>query len=128
MANAKTIYTESFIAGESLADNQYHGVKMNGNHTVDLIDTVTDVPIGVLTNDPGDGEEASVMVLGRVPVVFGDTVAAGGGIRFNGDGHAVPWDPGTDTTAYCAGQCVTGGAVGETGEMIVGVPLVRGDC
>lgn len=127
MANEKTIFTESFIAGEGLTENQYHGVKMNGNRTVDVIDDVTDKPVGVLTNEPDDGEEASVMIVGRVPVVLADTLVAGNYIRFNADGHAIPWDAGTDNTMYAAGFCTIGGASGEVGEMIVGVTPARGD-
>ena len=120
MANEKTIFTESFIAGEDLSDYQYHGVKMNGNRTVDVIDATTDMPVGVLTNEPDDGEEASVMIVGRVPIVLGGTIAAGGLVMFDADGHAVAWAV-TDITMYAAGQCTIGGDEGEMGEMIVGV-------
>lgn len=125
MANEKTIYTETFIAGESLATAQYHGVKLNGNRTVDLIDATTDMPVGVLLNEPGDEEEALVMIVGRCPVVLEDTIAAGELIYFNANGHAVGWAV-TDITIYAAGQCTIGGVSGEVGEMIIGVVPEKG--
>lgn len=125
MANEKTIFTESFIAGEDLEEEQYHGVKMNGNRTVDLIDADTDMPVGVLLNEPLDGEEALVMIVGRCPVVFEDTITAGELIYFNSNGHAVGWAV-TDITIYAAGQCTIGGATGEVGEMIIGVVPEKG--
>jgi len=123
VANEKTIYTETFIAGESLATNQYHGVKLNGNRTVDVIDADTDAPVGVLLNEPGDGEEALVMILGRCPVVIGEAITAGQRISFDASGHAEPREV-ADTDNYPAGICTIGGAAGEVGEMIVGVTSV----
>lgn len=126
MASEKSIYTESFIAGEDLSSSQYHGVKMNGNRTVDVIDAVTDKPVGVLVGDPEDGQEALVMIVGRTPLVLGDTMTAGEYFRFDANGHAIPWDAGTDTTMYAYGQIISGGASGEKGEGVVGVTPARG--
>lgn len=123
MANEKTIFTETFIAGESLATNQYHGVKLNGNRTVDLIDADTDVPVGILLNEPGDGEEALVMIIGRSPVIVGEAIVAGARFAFDADGHAEPWGVG-DTDQYPAGTVTIGAAAGEVGEVIVGAQSV----
>jgi len=124
VANEKTIFTESFIAGEDLRLYQYHGVKMNGNRTVDVIDAATDMPMGILLDEPNDGEEALVMVVGRCPVVIGEAIAAGGLFSFDANGEAEPWDV-TDTTHFCAGQCTIGGAAGIVGEVIIGVSPLR---
>lgn len=120
MANEKTIYTESFIASGSLAALQYHAVKLSGNRTVVALAAETDIPVGVLLNEPGDTEEALVMIVGRCPVVLEDTIAAGELIYFNEHGHAIGWEA-TDTTVYAVGQCTIGGDSGEVGEMIIGV-------
>ena len=120
MANEKAVYTETFIAGESLTANQYHGVKLNGNRTVDVIDADTDIPVGVLLNDPDDTEEALVMIVGRTPVVVGEAITAGQLVSFDADGHAEPWEV-ADTDNYPAGKCTIGAAATEKGEIIVGV-------
>lgn len=125
MANEKTIFTESFIAGEDLRSYQYHGVKLNGNRTVDVIDATTDMPVGVLLDEPNDGEEGLVMIVGRCPVVLEDTITAGELIYFNANGHAIGWAA-TDITIYAAGQCTVGGVSGEVGEMIIGVVPEKG--
>ena len=123
MPNEKTVFTESFVAGESLTANQYHGVKLNGNRTVDLIDADTDVPMGILLNEPDDEEEALVMIVGRCPVVVGEAIVAGAHFAFDADGHAEPWDV-TDTDQYPAGKVTIGAGEGEMGEVIVGVASV----
>jgi len=123
VANEKTIFTESFIAGEDLRLNQYHGVKLNGNRTVDVIDAATDMPVGILLDEPNDGEEALVMIVGRCPVVIGEAITAGQRVSFDADGHAEPREVG-DTDNYPAGICTIGGAAGVVGEMIVGVTSV----
>ena len=118
MANEKTVFTESFIAGEDLRNYQYHGVKLNGDRTVDVIDANTDIPVGVLTNEPNDTQEASVMIVGRSPVVVGEAIVAGAYFCFDADGHAEPWEV-TDTDQRPAGIVTVGAAAGEMGEVIV---------
>ena len=123
MANEKTIFTESFVAGEDLRLMQYHGVKLNGNRTIDVIDTNTDVPMGILLNEPNDTEEGLVMIVGRCPVVVGEAIVAGAHFCFDGDGHAEPWGVG-DTDQYPAGIVNVGADAGEMGEVIIGVASV----
>ena len=127
-ANEKAVWTETFVAENALADYQYHGMELSGDRQVDVMDADTDKPVGVLLNTPGSGEEALVCVMGRTPVVFGETVAAGAQIRFDSSGHAMNWEAGTDTTAYCAGMCTIGGDSGETGEALIWPANARGDC
>jgi len=123
VANEKTIFTESFIAGEDLRLMQYHGVKLNGNRTVDVIDADTDIPVGILLDEPNDTEEGLVMIVGRCPVVVGEAIVAGANFCFDADGHAEPWDI-TDTDQRPAGIVTIGAAAGEVGEVIVGVGAI----
>jgi len=127
-ASEKSIWTETFTADEALTDYQYHGVRMSDDRKCELMDNVTYKPVGVLLNEPGDEEEALVCVIGRSPVVLGDTMSAGEYVRFDSSGHAIPWDAGTDTTMYSAGMITIGGVSGEVGEMLVGVCPPRGAC
>lgn len=125
-ANEKAIWTETFVAENDLSDYQYHGMELTGNRQVDLVDNVTDKPCGVLLNDPESGQEALVCVMGRSPVVFGDTMSAGEQLRFDASGHAIPYDAGTDTTMYCCGMVTIGGAVTEIGEALIWPAAARG--
>jgi len=127
-ANEKTIWTETFIADEDLSDEQYYGVALSDDRTVDLVDADTDKPVGVLLNTPGSGEEALVCVMGRTPIELGETVAAGALLRCGSDGKFYNWDPGTDTTCYCCGMCTIGGDASEVGEGLMWPANARGDC
>lgn len=127
--NEKQIYTETFIAGEDLSDYQYYGVTMSDDREVDLTDADTDVCAGILLNAPESGGEALVGVVGRFPVVAGETITAGQLVRIGSSGTAMIWAPGTDTTAYVIGQALSGGDAGEKIEVMVNAcNPARGDC
>jgi hypothetical protein len=119
MANIKKIFTETFEADEDLSDYQYHGVTMSDDRKVDLQDANTDIPCGILQNTPKDTQEAEVLVVGRTPIVAGETIAAGNRIRIDSNGHAMVFEVDTDTTTYCCGFCTVGAEVGEIIEAIV---------
>ena len=129
MPNAKSVYTESFIANEDLSDYQYHGMDMVSSRTVERHDGVTDIPCGVLQNDPESGQEAQVMVVGRTPVILGEDISSLPQLmRFDANGHAVAFDVDVDVTAYCAGQFLQTGSSGETVEaMVNGLNPFRGE-
>lgn len=128
-ANEKLIYTESFKAGANLSSNQYLGHKFNADRQVILFANVTDVPAGVLLNKPdASGKGAEILVVGRSPVIAGETLTAGDLIRFGSDGKAYIWAPGTDTTAYSAGQCTEGADVDEYAQAMINcINPSRGD-
>ena len=120
MANIKLVHTETFVANEDLSDYQYHGMDMVSSRYVERHDAITDIPAGVLQNDPESGQEAEVLVIGRTPVVLGENVTSLPQLlRFDGDGHAVPFDMATDVTTYCAGQFLQTGSTGEKVEALI---------
>jgi len=119
VANIKLIFTETFVADEALTSNQYHGVTMSADRKVDLQDADTDVPAGILQNAPGDEQEASVLVVGRTPIVAGETITAGQQIRIDGSGHAMLFEIDTDVTCYCCGFCTIGATTNEMIEAII---------
>lgn len=128
--SVKSIHTESLEANADLSAYQWHGVKMGANGEVAAMAAITDKPVGILTNDPdADGEEAQVLVVGRCPIVAGETITYDDQIRIDDSGHAMIWAPGTDTTAYVVGRCIRGG---DSGEKIVAIVnfsgMARGDC
>jgi hypothetical protein len=118
--NIKRIHTESWVAGESLASNQYYGVTMSADRTVDLQDAITDIPAGILLNNPTSGQQAEVLVAGRTPGVAAEAITAGQQVRIDAAGKFAVFQVDVDVTTYCCGYCVVGaGADGEYGEFIV---------
>jgi len=65
----------SLEAAEDLSSYQYHFVTLDSDGKVQLLNAAGDTVIGVLQNDPGSGEEASVRVLGVSKVVANDALA-----------------------------------------------------
>lgn len=105
----------TFIAGADLSAYQYHFVKLSADNTVVICAAQTDIPVGVLQNDPdAAGKAASVMIYGVSKL----EVAAAGALTF---GLAVGTDAVgeaeseavTDTTHYNCGRVIEGAGVGE---------------
>jgi hypothetical protein len=94
-------------AGEDLSAKQYFFVKISAGKAV-LCSGATDVPIGVLQNDPASGEEASITVVGGTKIKSSASIAAGVKIGTNGDGKADAKTAGSDTTEYIVGQVILG--------------------
>ena len=100
----------SLICGAvSLAAMQYHFVKLSADNTVVVCSGVTDVPVGVLQNDPGIGEAAEVLVFGISKLVVGGAgdLTFGLAVGTDADGHAVS-SLVTDTTCYNVGRVLEG--------------------
>jgi len=129
--NVKSILTLSLEASADLTDYQWHGMKMNADGECTVCAATTDVPIGILTNDPGaDGREAQVLVVGVCPVICGeDSMTYADLIRIDGSGHALPWTPATDTTMYVVGRLLTSGSTGEKALAVINCGCnARGSC
>jgi hypothetical protein len=111
-----------FQAAGDLSTKQFYFVKLSAAHTVDVCSGVTDKPIGVLQNKPSAaGQEAEVCISGWTKVQAGGTVTVGThfNIGTDGNGKAVAYAPGTDTTKFLVGQPVTSGASGSLMEAII---------
>lgn len=100
-------------ASADLSAKQYHYVKMSGEKTVTVTAAVTDVPVGVLQNNPTSGQEAEIVCIGVTKVVGDEDLAAGDIIGTSNDGQAQKVVVGTETTVYITGQVLNGnGAAG----------------
>ena len=65
MAFEEDVFDVSFLVGAtSLADYQYHFVKLSADNTVTVCTGATDRPIGILQNEPGAYGVARVRVMG----------------------------------------------------------------
>ena len=97
----------TLVAGADLSTHQYKFVKMNGSGQAVLCTAVTDVPIGVLQNDPKSGQEAEVVVIGGTKIKGGEALAIGSAIGTDANSTAQVVVVGTETTVYGVGRVLT---------------------
>lgn len=113
------------VAGADLTAAQYHFVKLSAANTVVICAAVTDHPIGVLQNDPGDTEEATVCAIGVTKVSSDAALVAGAAIGTSADGQAVTYTV-ADTTKYIVGHVLTATAnAAEIATVFVNCPAAR---
>ena len=108
--NEKLIWTESMKTASALADyssKQYYGAKMNADREIVLPTADTDVPVGLVLNDPNVSKDALVLIVGRSPGVVAEAIDAGEKVRIASGGKVALWEV-ADTTMYCVGTCVEG--------------------
>jgi len=67
----------TFKAGEDLSSYQFHFVHQADDETVDLLDSGTEFPVGILQNAPASGELAIVRVAGVSKLKMNAAVAVG---------------------------------------------------
>ena len=115
----------NLTAGADLSSKQYHFVKLASATTVDVCSAITDVPIGVLQNDPTSGNTATIAIFGITKVVADGTLAAGNVIGTSADSQADAIVAGTDTTVYVMGQAITAASAGETSTMFLNPTSAR---
>lgn len=106
------------VAGADLSAKQFYFVKYSGTSVV-LCAAATDVPIGVLQNDPISGAEAAILVVGGTKIVSSASIAAGVKIGTDSAGKADAKVAGTDITEYTVGQVIL--AATADGEVLTAV-------
>ena len=104
MASQSSNMMASFVAGADLSAKQYYMIKLSADDTVVICAAATDVPVGILQNEPASGEVAEVLIGGKGKCVASAAIAAGALIGTDASGKADAKVPGTDTTNYIVGQ------------------------
>jgi hypothetical protein len=94
----------------SAAANQFKFVKLDANGDVVAIAAATDIPIGVLQNLPGSGQEAEVMSDGVTKLQADAAITPGAIIGTSADGQADVKVLGTDLTEHVVGVVLQGAA------------------
>ena len=120
MATENGILLESYEAAEDLSNDQYRIVVL-ASGKVRRPDGATEVGLGVLQNAPASGEAASVMLIGKSKIVFGETVAENEWIKLEYVGAD---DAGKGMDADVAldlamGRCIVGGDQDDVGEILL---------
>ena len=113
--NEKLIWTESMESGDDFSSKQYYGCKMESDGVIALTTSDDDVPVGLILNNPEDGQVAELLIVGRAPGVVSEAIDEGELVKIASGGMIALFEPLTDTTKYCIGQCVK--AAENSGEM-----------
>lgn len=107
-------------AGADLSSSQYYFVKLNASGKAVVCSGATDIPVGVLQNNPTSGQAAEIVVVGLTKVSSNAALAIGDLIGTSSDGQADAKTAGTDTTEYVVGTVLTTtGAAGVVGSVLV---------
>lgn len=96
----------TLAAGADLTTSQQLFVKLNGSGQAVPVTAATDVPVGVLLNNPASGFEALVAVSGQIKVIASAAIAIGATLGTDATGKAVTIVAGTDTTKYQVGRAL----------------------
>jgi len=107
----------SFIAGSDLSNALYKICKITGNQTVDLVSTVNDVPLGVISEPNIAGKPVTVTLAGTSKVVLGGNVNAGDVLAIKNDGTVVVYD--SENYPQKVGIALEGGTTGSIIEMLI---------
>ena len=102
---SKHLQTQTFTAASSMsaASQQFILVKQVATG-VCPVTANTDIPIGVLQNSPGQGEEAEVALAGFTKIRGGGNLAAGDRIAADSTSRALAVVAGTSTGFYSVGR------------------------
>ncbi len=106
-------FTLTLLAGADLSAKQFHAVKLNSSGKV-VLASDGDKIVGILQDDPENGQAGVIMVSGASPVIFGDTVTAGQEVQANAAGKII-----TKASGVGIGFCLEGGTVNKVGTILI---------
>lgn len=112
------VWDETFTASGDLGSYQYYfvrNVKGQEGYVQAASSATAPAPLGILQNDPRDGEAATVRLLGRSKCVAGNTIGVGDFVVAASDGEA---DLAAGSTAN--GIALTAGTAGAKFEVLLG--------
>jgi len=118
--NSPSMEIGTLTAAADLSDKQFHFVKLASATTVNVCTAITDLPIGILLNNPDTaGDQCIVQIFGIAKVVADGTITAGRWMGTSSDSQAAGITPGSDTTVYVMGQAIQAASAGETFTMFL---------
>ncbi len=99
MATEYPVFRFSRIAGEDLRDAQYHAVRMSIDSKI-VKGIAGSRCVGILQDDPEEGQVGSITGLGISPAVYGASVNASDELSSDANGHLIPAVAGQPVIAY----------------------------
>jgi hypothetical protein len=115
MAYSLVGFMLSLEAAADLSSSQYCAVNVDTSGEAALPSAGGRI-IGVLQNDPTAGKEATIQIAGVSKMILAGTVAAGDWVKVDAAGKAVATAVAGDEVV---GICLVGGAVGNTGSVLL---------
>lgn len=106
-------------AGQDLSSSQYCFVDIEATSGDAVLPSAGGRAIGVVQNDPEDGDAASVAISGISKVILGGTVAAGDNVKVAATGKVVTASDADVLAGACVGVCLVGGALNVQGEILI---------
>lgn len=121
MATMGQYVAETFISGEAIT--KWHFVTLESDGFVDMADADAEAVIGVALTDASAADRAvAVAKSGRVKVVAGGNVSAGGAVVTNTSGEAVALADSASATAVTLGYALEAGVDGQ----LITIELIQG--
>lgn len=118
------------VAGADLTAKQYHAVRFNTTERqiIAITDANAQQPIGVLQNDPDNGQSADVAYFGVIKGELGATVSYGDTLAVNNDGEFIQDAEvsGGGTDLHHLGYALEAGADGEIIDILLLGPRLHG--
>lgn len=114
MAKEIVILDRTQVADVDLSSSQYCFVKLTSTG-VALCTAITDIPYGILQNNPIQGQNATVRVAGMSKLKMGGTVTKGQTISTSATSLGIV----AATTSYQIGFCEVGANNGEIGSIMI---------
>lgn len=108
----------SHVAGEAMTDKQNYIVQLAADGEIEVAEGATDLIVGVLTNNPGAGEQAVYQFLGTGKVIAGGSIAIGDWVTTDADGKAVAT---TTDGNIVIGRALKAGDAGDIVEVQLGI-------
>jgi hypothetical protein len=118
MASSQSPITVTFPAAGDLSAKQHYIMELQSDGQVDAANAATDVPLGILLNDPSvENEEALVAIGGIVKVSADAAISVGDLVGPSADGQAVAKTADADHVIGIALQAA--GAAGDLIEILI---------
>lgn len=113
-----TVWGETLPAGADLSDSQFRFVKRSGDTYV-AVAADTDLPDGVLQNEPESGEPCHVIAFGGTKLEAAEALSIGGFVGPSANGRGAARTKDQTNTKYICGRALA--AVTAGGEITAAV-------
>lgn len=111
MSESGKILTWTAVAENDLSSSRYLFVELSGDNQIDVPDNAADIPFGILQNEPGAGQNATIATWGISKLRVSGSVTAGNYISSDASGSGVIASSTAGTNV--GAQAITDGSSGD---------------